>query len=103
MGFLSGKSLSRSFSRSSGRRWVRSADGTRKIWYICDVKDRTLFLRWIPDMATAGSAIEPVRPTTKSEAVKDRRTVGAPSAPLAFVNRDALVALRTTLDEFLGS
>lgn len=50
--------------KALGARW----DSTRKIWYISDVKDLTPFLRWIPNMktATAGSAIEPVRPATKS-------------------------------------
>jgi hypothetical protein len=50
--------------KALGARW----DGTRKVWYISNVKDLTPFLRWIPDMAaaTAGSAIEPFRPETKS-------------------------------------
>lgn len=50
--------------KALGARW----DGTRKVWYISDVKDLTPFLRWIPDIAaaTAGPAIELVRPATKS-------------------------------------
>jgi hypothetical protein len=50
-------------AKALGARW----DGARKVWYITDVEDLTPFLRWIPDMAaaTAGVAIEPVRPAMK--------------------------------------
>jgi hypothetical protein len=51
-------------AKALGARW----DGTRKVWYISDVKDLTPFLRWIPDTAaaTGDSAREPVSPPTKS-------------------------------------
>lgn len=51
-------------AKGLGARW----DGKLKVWYISDVKDLTPFLRWIPDMkvATAGLAIKPVVPATKS-------------------------------------
>ncbi len=60
-------------AKALGARW----DAKLKVWYISDVQDLTPFLRWIPDMAaaTAGSAIEPVSPTTKS-------TVEAPGGTL---------------------
>lgn len=32
-----------------GARW----DSTKKVWYITDVADLTLFLRWIPDLTSA--------------------------------------------------
>lgn len=49
--------------KALGARW----DGTRKVWYIQDVKDLSPFIKWIPDM----------------NAAVDTNAVAIPSAPKA--------------------
>ncbi len=71
-------------AKALGARW----DSAKKQWYIVDVADLTPFMRWIPDLASAGSDDASTAP---SNSANPARTNAARSAGKGVITKSSVV------------